>query len=103
MSQTIATLRARHALVVARLANLDNTTPVPGVSLDRDHEIGLPAGWKKSAQELWEAKLIQIHAAAVIEGNELFSVDADGRCTECQLDLRALQRMQPHASMPPSS
>jgi hypothetical protein len=96
-------LRAQHALVTSRLADLDNAAAVPGDLAGPDDEIMLPSGWKKSAQELWEAKLIQIHAAAVVEGNELYPVDPDGRCTECRLDVRALQRMQPNTSVHPLS
>jgi hypothetical protein len=103
MSHTMIALRAQHALVTSRLASLDTAAAVPGDSTGGDDEIMLRPGWKKSAQELWEAKLIQIHTAAVIEGNELYPVDPDGRCTECRLDVRALQRMQPNTSVHPLS
>jgi hypothetical protein len=96
MSETIGALRARHVLVSERIASLDTVPAGPGNSFGRTDDT-LPAGLKDSARELWEAKLVQIHTATVIDGEELYPVDQDGRCTECQLDVQALRRMQHQA------
>jgi hypothetical protein len=98
MSETVVVLRSRHAHILECITNLRATSaPVDVLGTNDSPRV---AGLTVSALGLWEAKLIQIHTAALAAGDELYPVDHEGRCSECQLDVHALQRMHLSTTAP---
>lgn len=93
MSETIAALRQRHALITERITNLDSS---PSTSADVDHrDDGTPPVYSgASARDLWEAKLVQLHYEAFLDGIELYPLDADGCCAKCGVHVLAIQNMR---------
>ena len=94
MSDGIAELRVRHALVSERIDDLVGNPPTPA-DPGGDDNSRRPADVAASARELWDAKLVQIHSAALLDGVELYPVDEDGRCSSCGLHLPTIRQMQP--------
>jgi hypothetical protein len=95
VSDGIAELRVRHALVTERIDELGSNPPTP-TGPGEDHNSRPPADLVATARELWDAKLVQIHSAALLDGLELYPLDDDGRCSSCGLHVPTLQQMQPH-------
>ena len=94
MSDGIAELRVRHALVTERIDELGSNPPTP-TEPGGDHMGRPPADLVATARELWDAKLVQIHSAALLDGLELYPLDDDGRCSSCGLHVPTLRQMQP--------
>ena len=95
MSDEIAELRARHALATERINDLDSNPSSSIEALGQPDNGESPTNPAVTARELWEAKLVHIHTAALRAGVELYPLADDGRCSTCELHIRTLQRMQP--------
>ena len=94
-SDEIAELRARHEVATERVNDLDGNPPSSVHSLGQADNGESPASLPVAVRGLWEAKLVQVHAAALRAGAELYPVDDDGHCSRCGLHIRTLQQMQP--------
>jgi hypothetical protein len=96
MSHAITELRERHALALERIHDLDSNSespqPVAWNSNGRR-----PEELSTTARELWDAKLVQIHRAALLDEVQLYPLDSDGRCTGCGLHVPTLQHMEQDA------
>ena len=94
MSETIADLRERHALLTERIANLDSSPSTSADVLGHHDERPQPVYPSASARDLWEAKLVQLHYEAFLDGVELYPLDADGCCATCRVHVLAIQNMR---------
>ena len=83
----------RHALAIERINDLDGYPPGSIGSLGQA-DYGGSAANLAATRDLWEAKLVQIHTAALRDGVELYPIDDDGHCSSCGLHIRTLQQMQ---------
>ena len=94
MSTAIAALRERHALITERITNLDSS-PSTSTDVTGHHDNGAPpASPSASARDLWEAKIVQLHYEAFLDGVELYPLNADGCCTTCGVHVLAIQNMR---------
>ena len=94
MSDEIAELRARHDVATERINDLDGNPPSSVQSLGPGDNGESPASLA-ATRELWDAKLVQVHSAALLDGLELYPLDDDGRCSSCGLHVPTLRQMQP--------
>jgi hypothetical protein len=92
MSTAIAALRERHALITERITNLDSS---PSADVLGHHDDSAPPAYPTAnARDLWEAKIVQLHYEAFLDGVELYPLDADGCCTTCGVHVLAIQNMR---------
>jgi hypothetical protein len=94
MSHAIAALRERHALITERITNLNSSPSTPADVTGHHHDGAPPASPSASARNLWEAKIVQLHYEAFLDGVELYPLDADGCCTTCGVHVLAIQNMR---------
>ena len=94
MSNAIAALRERHALITERITNLDSSPSTSADVLGHHDERTPPAYPSASARNLWEAKIVQLHYEAFLDGVELYPLDAHGCCTTCGVHVQAIQNMR---------
>jgi hypothetical protein len=93
MSDGIAELRERHALAIERIHDLDSSPRSPH-SVGRSDSGPQPDNLRATARQLWDAKLVQIHRAALLDGVQLYPLDGDRRCSSCGLHVPTLQHME---------
>ena len=75
-------------------AHHQRSSPSTRAVTGHHHDGAPPASPSASARNLWEAKIVQLHYEAFLDGVELYPLDADGCCTTCGVHVLAIQNMR---------